>query len=141
MPPLIKQQVKQIIREELISFLKSDRYVFEKNVQILDGRNIQLGTDTGTKIGTATGQKLSFFNSTPVTQPSSTGEATGFTAGGTAVGDSSTFTGNVGSTAYRISDIVKRFHGTGRQDLTVHYGRHRPSAMREVRQVIARGIV
>jgi hypothetical protein len=41
-------------------------------------------------------------------QESGTGEATGFTAGaGTGVNDDSTFTGNVGATAYRVNDIVK----------------------------------
>ena len=45
---------------------------------------------------------------------SSTGETTGFVAGGgTAVKDDSTFTGNVGSTAYRISDIVKALKNLG----------------------------
>lgn len=39
---------------------------------------------------------------------SGTGETVGFTAGvGTAVLDDSTFTGNVGATAYRVSDVVK----------------------------------
>jgi len=50
----------------------------------------------------------------PTTQPNSTGETVGFTAGsGTAVNDDSTFTGNVGSTAYRISDIVKHLKNLG----------------------------
>ena len=49
-----------------------------------------------------------------VVQPSGTGETVGFTAGtGTGVNDSSTFTGNVGTTAYRISDVVKALKNAG----------------------------
>lgn len=45
---------------------------------------------------------------------SGTGETAGFTTGaGTAVKDDSTFTGNVGSTAYRVSDIVKALKQVG----------------------------
>lgn len=87
---------------------------FAGGITIADAKNIVFNTTTGTKIGTATTQKLSFYNSTPVVQPSTTGETTGFTAGGgTNVTDSSTFTGNVGSTAYRISDIVKHLKNLG----------------------------
>lgn len=79
-----------------------------------DAVNIAVGTTTGTKIGTATTQKLAFFNSTPIVQPNTTGTATGFTAGaGTSVTDASTFTGGVGSTAYRISDIIKALKDLG----------------------------
>jgi len=79
-----------------------------------DAKNIAIGTTTGTKIGTATTQKLAFYNSTPIVQPSGTGETVGFTAGaGTTVTDQSTFTGNVGSTTYRISDIVKALKNLG----------------------------
>lgn len=57
---------------------------------------------------------ISYFNVTPVAQQSGTGEATGFTAGaGTAVTDQSTFTGNVGSTAYRINDLIKALKNYG----------------------------
>jgi len=38
--------------------------------QTLSNVNVILGTTTGTKIGTSTSQKLSFFNSTPIVQPS-----------------------------------------------------------------------
>jgi len=57
---------------------------------------------------------IGFFGATTVTQPASTGETTGFTAGsGTGINDDSTFTGNVGATAYRISDIVKHLKNLG----------------------------
>lgn len=63
--------------------------------------------DTGT-------DKIGFFGATPVAQPSGTGETTGFTAGtGTAVNDDSTFTGNLGTTAYRINDVVKALKQLG----------------------------
>lgn len=71
------------------------------------------GVDDGTQIE-ETGGKLGFLGATPIVRPSSTGETTGFTAGaGTSVNDDSTFTGNVGSTAYRISDIVKHLKNIG----------------------------
>lgn len=76
--------------------------------------NFEFGTTTGSKFGTATTQKIGFWNATPVVQPSGTGETTGFTAGaGTNVTDQSTFTGNVGATAYRISDVVKALKQIG----------------------------
>lgn len=50
---------------------------------------------------------LSFFGSAVVGQQATTGTTTGFTAGaGTAVQDVSTFTGNSGTKAYTIGDIV-----------------------------------
>jgi hypothetical protein len=83
-------------------------------VTIADAGNIVLNTTTGTKIGTATSQKLGFFNATPVIQQAGTGETVGFTAGGgTTVTDASTFTGNVGATAYRLSDVVKALKNLG----------------------------
>jgi hypothetical protein len=59
-------------------------------------------------------EQLGFFGQTPVVQPSTTGETVGFVAGAvTAVNDQSTFTGNVGTKAYRISDIVKHLKNLG----------------------------
>ena len=75
---------------------------------ITDANNIILGTTTGTIIGTATTQKLSFYNSTPVIQPSAVGTATGYTAGTTAATfhEDDTYTGNVGTTAYTLNGVV-----------------------------------
>lgn len=82
--------------------------------QTLSDVNIVLGTTTGTKVGTATTQKLAFYNSTPIVQPSSVGTTTGFTAGsGTTVRDDSSFTGNTGTKAYTIGDIVKHLKELG----------------------------
>lgn len=76
--------------------------------------NIDIQYATGIEIGTAVTQKLSFYGNTPITQPADTGETTGFTAGaGTGVNDDSTFTGNVGTKAYTISDIVKALKNLG----------------------------
>jgi len=62
----------------------------------------------------ATAVGVAFYGATVAAQPSSTGTATGFTAGaGTPVLDDSTFTGAVGSTAYRLSDIVKHLKNLG----------------------------
>lgn len=73
----------------------------------LSAVNVSTDTSTGTKIGTGATQKLGFFNATPVAQQSTTGTVTGYTSvGGSAVLSQSTFTGNSGSTAYTIGDIV-----------------------------------
>ncbi len=66
------------------------------------------GAGSGSKLGTATSQKIGLWNATPVVQYSTTGTVTGFTAATTTpVLDGSTFTGNTGSTAYTIGDIVR----------------------------------
>jgi hypothetical protein len=62
----------------------------------------------GGYIGSSSTEYLAFWGAFPVRQYSTTGTSSGFTSGsGTAVKDDSTFTGNQGSTAYRISDIVR----------------------------------
>jgi hypothetical protein len=85
-----------------VTFVRGDTSV---EIQVTTSATVRIEVDT-TGIG--------FFGATPVAQPSGTGETTGFTAGtGTGVNDDSTFTGNVGSTAYRISDIVKHLKNLG----------------------------
>jgi len=108
------------ITESTNSYLKftttnsGEKIVFGKDLDISGDHDLIVGTSTGTKIGTAATQKIGFFNATPVVQQSGTGEGTGFTAGsGTTTRDDSTFTGNVGSTAYRINDIVKALKNLG----------------------------
>lgn len=97
-----------------LTFSASNGLTFANSVVLNDGVNLSSSTTTGSKLGTSTTQKLGFWNATPIVQPSSTGETVGFTAGGgTTVTDASTFTGNVGATAYRISDIVKALKNSG----------------------------
>lgn len=73
-------------------FIKPDSYFFK---------------DKPIKIGLAN-SLLGFFGLPPIGQWTSTGETAGMTApGGTNATNQSTFTGNFGSTAYTISDIVK----------------------------------
>ena len=108
------------ITESTNSYLKftttntGEKVVLGKDLDISGDHDLIIGTSTGTKIGTATGQKIGFFNATPVAQQNGTGETSGFVAGtGTAVNNDSTFTGNVGGTAYRINDIVKALKNLG----------------------------
>jgi hypothetical protein len=72
-----EEQVRQIIREELVSFMLMDKYTFQKHIQIFDGRNIQVGRTTGTNIGTATDQKLGFYGVIPIIQGLAVGDPAG----------------------------------------------------------------
>ncbi len=70
--------------------------------------NIVFGTATGTKIGTATTQKLSFWNSTPVIQPTTGVAASTFVANTSGIAnDTATFDG------YTLGQIVKALRNIG----------------------------
>lgn len=57
------------------------------------------------------GRKLGFYGLTAITQPLSTGETTG--ASDVTLQNTTTFTGNNGSTAYTVLDIVKHLKNLG----------------------------
>lgn len=77
--------------------------------EVGDGSDVVLGTTTGTKIGTATNEKLSFWNASPIIQPTTAVSEAAFTenSGGTAVNDDSTFDG------YTLRQVVKALRNVG----------------------------
>ena len=73
-----------------------------------DAGNITVGTTTGTKIGTATSQKLSFWNATPIVQPTTAVAAATFVANTSLImNDTATFDG------YTIGQVVKALRNAG----------------------------
>jgi len=90
------------------------RFTTTGDFQMADAKNIVVNSTTGTKFATATTQKIAFYNATPIVQPATTGTTTGFTAGsGTGAKSDSTYTGNVGSSAYTVGDIVLALKNLG----------------------------
>jgi hypothetical protein len=84
------------------------------SITLPDACNVALNTTTGTKIGTSTSQKIGLWNATPIVQPSSTGETTGWTSGGgSAATSTDTYTGNSGTKAYTVNDVVKHLKACG----------------------------
>ena len=91
-----------------VYYNNSLNFRFGTNFELTDGVNIQAGTTTGTKIGSATTQKISFWNATPIVQPTtSVAAATFVVSAGTAVNDASTFDG------YTLKQVVKALRNTG----------------------------
>lgn len=79
----------------------------EDGVLELDGGAIEPRNSAGLQVASAPTQPLGLYGAVPVVQPATTGTTTGFTAGaGATVRDDSTFTGGLGTTAYRLSDVV-----------------------------------
>jgi len=76
--------------------------------------DIETSTVIGSNIATTPSQKISFHGQAPSTQHTSTGETVGVNIGsGTTIRDDSTFTGNTGTKAYTVSDIVKALKNKG----------------------------
>jgi hypothetical protein len=74
-----------------------------------DAQNIAFNTTTGTKIGAATTQKLSFWNATPIVQPTTAvaSATVVHTGGGTNIKTDDTFDG------YTIAQVVKALRNAG----------------------------
>ncbi len=91
---------------------------FTGDITFAAGTDIVLDSaGAGTKIGTGATQKLGFWGVTPVVQYATEGTTTGQTSGtGTAVLVDDTFTGNFGTRAYTIGDIVKCLKTCGLMD-------------------------
>ena len=68
----------------------------------------------GYQIGSVASNLIGFYGATPVVQPVANAVTAGFTAStGTTVVSGSTFTGNVGSSAYTVGDIVAALKSLG----------------------------
>ena len=81
---------------------------FSGNLQIEGGSNIVLSTTTGTRIGTATNQLLSFWNKTPIAQPTTAIVAGAFVANTSGIAnDTATFGG------YTMGQVVQALRNTG----------------------------
>lgn len=77
-------------------------------LNIAESSNFRLGTTTGTKIADATNQKLSFWNATPIIQPTTTVSASTFVTNTSGIlNDTATFDG------YTIGQIVKALRNMG----------------------------
>lgn len=75
---------------------------------IANGVNFSFNTTTGTKIGSATTEKLSFWNATPIVQPTTaTTSATLVSGGGTTLTNTDTFDG------YTLQQVVKALRNAG----------------------------
>ena len=74
-----------------------------------DAQNIAFNATTGTKIGTATTQKLSFWNATPIVQPTTAVASATFASpgAGTNIKTDDTFDG------YTIAQVVKALRNAG----------------------------
>ena len=106
-----ENRIREIIREELSNTLSG--FVFPKHIQILDGRNIITGKTTGTKFPQSADQKWGAWGQTSVVQPAPSGQ-NGITANdGTAWLANSTSTGGSGSTAWRISEVIRALKDIG----------------------------
>jgi len=77
------------------------------DLQLYGGDKVNSGVEGAVKIALNAASLLGFHAVTPVAQQAGTGLTTGFTAGsGTAANDDSTYTGNSGTKAYTVGDIV-----------------------------------
>ena len=84
------------------------------DVYIRGGVKANSGTDGLIHIGDSNTGGIGLFGATPVAQQTTTGTTTGFTAGsGTSANDDSTYTGNSGTAAYTVGDIVLALKNIG----------------------------
>lgn len=76
-------------------------------LNLYGGDKVNSGVEGAVNVALNAASLLGFHGATAVAQQATTGTTTGFTAGsGTAANDDSTFTGNSGTKAYTVGDIV-----------------------------------
>lgn len=81
--------------------------VADSGISTAAGIDFSMASFTGAALALPAAGKLGFFGATPSGQVSTTGSTTGFSAGsGANVLAGSTFTGNTGTKAYTVNDLV-----------------------------------
>lgn len=101
--------VTQVQGSTVAIVVSGTKWTFQSTTALLgEGYNVAFGTTTGSKFGTATTQKLSFWNATPVVQPTTAGAAATFAANTSVIAnDTATFDG------YTIGQVVKALRTLG----------------------------
>lgn len=100
--------LRLLIANTAVLNVSSTTVTMVQGLTVSDGKNIVLNTTTGTKIGTATSQKLSFWNATPIIQPTTGVTAATFVANTSGIlNDTATFGG------YTIGQIVAALKNIG----------------------------
>lgn len=99
----------------LVGAGQSNLVTSSNSMRVDAATTVNIGTTLASAVQLGrSGQSLGHYGATPVAQPSSTGQTTGFTAGaGTTAKDDSTYTGGSGTKAYTVGDIVKHLKALG----------------------------
>jgi len=107
--PAVPNNVSVSEMIKALDTLQTDNTTSPSNVVIVSGNGATLSVSNDPlSVANIGAQSISFFGSTPISRPTATGELAGYTANASVnvVYNESTFTGNIGASAYTLNDIV-----------------------------------
>ena len=73
----IKQEIREIVRQELGQMVGPDRFIFKKTLELEEGVDIEAGVNVGTKIGTSEDEKIGLYGATPIVKQDAIADPTG----------------------------------------------------------------